>query len=160
MRKVIILLLTAMLSCSMAASVFAVDKELMGSSQIYASIDNAFTVKIPAQIDLRDGTNKSEVTINYARIADDKIINVYCMNLAGKGIELTHTEKSDKKIICTLTNLESNAIVTEDVPICSFRSSDIENLTASKEFGLETETIGAVGSYWGLLQYGFAIESE
>ena len=158
MRKIVTLLLSIIFILAMSTNVYATDKERSGSSQVYAKIENLFSVRIPAEIDLRNGDDKSTVTINNARIGSDKVINVYCMNCVGNGIELTHTTKANKKIGCTITNLELNQEISEDIPMCSFEADDIEDMTATKEFGLEAETIGDVGEYSGLMLYGFAIE--
>lgn len=161
MRKVIAIAMVAMMIFAITTSVYATEKELSGSSQVLAKVDNLFSVKIPAEIDLRNGADTSAVTINNARVASDKTINVYCMNCVDHGIVLTNTANENKTIECEITNLELNKEITEDIPICSFDADDIVNKTASKEFGIDVTTLGTssnAGEYIGLLMYGFAIE--
>ena len=161
MRRIIIALITVVLICAMTVPVFAVDREIAGNTQVIAKIENQFTCRIPAEIDLSIG-DTSTVTINYARLGSDKVINVYCVNCVGdNGIVLTNTQKEDKTIYCSLKNLELNQYVTESIPICTFRSTDIEDMSASKNFALEFDSLGGeVGEYRGLLRYAFDIETE
>jgi hypothetical protein len=160
-NALIIVAMAIMLICAMVISVNAVDREIAGNTQVIAKIENQFTCRIPAEIDLSTG-DTSTVTINYARLGSDKVINVYCVNCVGdNGIVLTNTQKTDKTIYCALKNLELNQYVKEDIPICTFRSTDIEDMSASKNFALEFDSLGGeVGEYRGLLRYAFDIESE
>lgn len=160
MKKIVSMFVAVLLLMSVSVTAFAEDMSSgNGESQVYAHLYSRYTVSIPATIDLRNG-DIGEVTITDASVEDGYSVKVFASNLTTDGgITLTHTNGTST-INCILINTEKNTNVTNDVPLVSFTSENIEQGVTTKYFSLEPESFGKAGDYSGTLQYSFSCSPQ
>lgn len=164
MKKVLCMLMCAVLLLAMPFTAFAADTPYSGqgtSTLTYKSYSTC-TVSIPETIEVSSMEMPIEIIVSNPNIETGYCVNVYVTNLSEHGyIPLCHDEFGEMVAIeCMFTNLQKQATVYNDNPLlASIQGSSILSDVFYGEFAATVMSMDArAGSYTGTMQYEIKIE--
>ena len=158
MKKLIAICLSLILLATCAPTAFAMGDTSAGSGEVQLSAHrySSYTITMPATIDLDMG-NQGIVTITDANIESGYKVDVFVTNLNLEGaVSLVHTNGMATMDVW-FRNIEENKGATAEVPLVSFRDTEVENYgTLTKYFEMDAMYYGTAGYYCGTMTYSFS----
>lgn len=152
-KKIISAFMAIVMLFSVSTSVFAMDGN-SGNIAVTAEGYSTFTIYIPETFDLTQ-TDRCEIGLSNASIADGYVINVLATNLDANGyLELEHSTSSSKHAYCMFTNPQTLDTLSQSNNILyTFCPNNIVDGSSSGYFTGAVAYCEAVGSYWGNMTY-------
>lgn len=159
MRKAVSIILALALIASFTSMVYADDLSAgSGETEITAHIYSAYTITIPATINLDYGEN-GEVTISNANLENGYSVYVYLTNGNAEGyVPLTHTDGAST--IYGRVVFGAGEFANSNTPFASFTSDEVAGQeSVTKYFNFQVDNYdGAPGIYTGTMTYSFCCE--
>lgn len=152
-KRIISVFMAIVMLFTVSTSVFAMDGN-SGNIAVTAEGYSTFTINIPSTFDLTQ-SDKCEISISNANIADGYVINVLATNLDANGyLELSHETSSTDFAYCSFTNPQTFDTLSQSNNILyTFYPNKIVNGNSSGYFTGELAYCDAVGTYHGNMTY-------
>ncbi len=152
-KKIISLFMAVIMLCTISTSVFALEGNT-GNIAVTAEGYSTFTIYIPETFDLTQ-TERCEISLSNASIADGYVINVLATNLDANGyLELGHETSSKYFAYCSFVNPQTSDTLSQSNNILyTFYPNKITNGGSSGYFTGSVAYCDAVGTYHGNMTY-------